>query len=237
MARQIAGAIGFAVTAERIDGYVVFCIITRFLNEARIRLKVWTCLVRLGHYLVATIDLPLTLRRVPAGTEMVAFVDSAHGNLAGGRSQGGFFCCFPGSGALCWSSSAPASPSESSTAGELHQAVRCIKAVTGLRVYLRELNMAPARPTATYSDFQVMLDVTSCARISKEPMWICTRLAMARHYKASEAGEFLHIPGLENPADMLTKPLPAPQFAVHRAHALGLLPSDQDRMPGCSPQS
>jgi hypothetical protein len=115
-------------------------------------------------------------------------------------------------------------PSESSTAGELHQVAPCIKAVTGLRIFLGELHAAPTRPTATYTDSQVMLDAMGSARVSKESKWISTCLAMARHYKASGTGEFHHIPGLENPADMLTKPLPAPQFAAHRARALGHVP-------------
>ena len=115
-ARKIAGTIGFIVTKVRIDGYLVFCIIARYLSEKRLARQAWICLLRLGHYLVATIELPLILRRTPPGTEMITFVDSAKGNVDSGRSQGGFFCCFPGSGALCWSSSAPSLTADSSSA-------------------------------------------------------------------------------------------------------------------------
>jgi hypothetical protein len=98
-ARQIAGTIGFIVTQVRIDGYLVFCIIAHYLSEKRLTYQVWVCLLRLGHYLVATIELPLILHRTPPGTEMITFVDSAKGNVDSGRSQGGFFCFVPGSAA------------------------------------------------------------------------------------------------------------------------------------------
>jgi hypothetical protein len=65
----------------------VFCIVARYLSEKRLTQQAWTCLLRLGHYLVATIELPLILRRSPTGAEMLAFVDSAKGNVDGGRSQ------------------------------------------------------------------------------------------------------------------------------------------------------
>ena len=64
-ARQIAGTIGFIVTQVRIDGYLGFCIVARYLNEKRLTKHAWICLLRLGHYLVATIELPLILRCSP----------------------------------------------------------------------------------------------------------------------------------------------------------------------------
>ena len=83
---------------------------------------------------------------------MLAFVDSARGNVDGGRSQGGFFYCFPGNGVLCWSSLAPSQTADSSSAPELPQAMRCAKAVTGLRIFLRELQASPMRPTETFTE-------------------------------------------------------------------------------------
>ena len=68
--RQIAGTIGFFVILVHIDGYLVFCIIVRYLNEKRLTRQVWICLLRLGHYLVATIELPLILRRSPPGPDL-----------------------------------------------------------------------------------------------------------------------------------------------------------------------
>ena len=152
---------------------------------------------------------------------MIAFVDSAKSNVDSGRSQGGFFCCFPGSGALCWSSSAPSLTADSSSAPELHQATRCAKAVTGLRIFLRELRTCPTKPTATYTDAQVVIDATKSGKVSKESKWVCTRLAMTRYYETCGAGKFVKIEGELNPADMLTKPLLEGAFKQHRAVVLG----------------
>jgi len=149
-------------------------------------------------------------------------------NVEGGRSQGEFFCCYPGSGALCWSSSAPASSADSSSAPELHQATRCAKAVAGLRILHRELWMPPSHPTITYTDSQVVIDATKSEKVSKESKWVCTRLAMTRYYQTSGTGTFTHIAGTLNLSDMLTKPHATGPFKEHRAVALGLIP----RAPG-----
>ena len=128
---------------------------------------------------------------------MIAYVDSANGNIEGGRSQGGFFCCYPGSGALCWSSSTPAASADSSSAPEFQQATRCVKAITGLRILHRELWMPPSQPTVTYTDSQVVIDATKSEKVSKESQWVCTRLAMTRYFKPAAQEHFLTLQGLK----------------------------------------
>lgn len=62
------------------------------------------------------------------------------------------------------------------------------------------------------------------SRVSKEPKWVCARLAMARSYVANAAVKFGHLGTLKNPADLLTKPLSCAKLARFRASILGLGP-------------
>ena len=88
--------------------------------------------MRLGRYTLATRELPLTLRRVPEGSQLEAWTDSAFGNGLVGDSWGGFSINFPGSGAILHSSSTPR-VSDATGAAELFQAVRAAKAIIGSR--------------------------------------------------------------------------------------------------------
>jgi len=223
-ARRIGGTVGFVVTMVKAEAYLAFCILSRYLNEQRLTFYAFECLLRLGHYLVTTKDLALTLRWVPAGTELEAWVDSSLGGIADGRSQGGAFGCFRSSGALFWTSSAPSTAADASGAMELHQGVRCVKAVTGLRILLRELCLPPTRPTLTHTDSTTLIDGMKSSRVSKESKWVCTRLAMTRSYEANSAGKFVHVGTNDNPADLLTKPLTGVKFTRFRASVLGLGP-------------
>ena len=71
--------------------------------------------------------------------------------------------------------STPRKPQASTAASELGHIVRIIKAITGVRVYFRELEF-PAfveKPTPVYTDAQVVLDGTHCRRVSKEAKSVC----------------------------------------------------------------
>jgi hypothetical protein len=64
------------------EAYLAFCILSRYLNEQRLTSYAFECLLRLGHYLVTTKDLTLTVRWVPAGTELETWVDLSLGGIA-----------------------------------------------------------------------------------------------------------------------------------------------------------
>ena len=220
-ARSILGTIGFIATTVRADAYFPFVALARYVNEQRLSPKAWTELLRLGHYLVSSRDLPLTLRHVADGTEMEVWVDSSMGNGPRGTSYGGYHARFPSSGALIWSSSAPPNSADSSGVCELFQGVHAIKAATGVRVLLRELHYPPKRPTVTHTDSTVLIDGTASSKVSKESKWVCTRLAMAKNYHTNGTGRFKHVAGMDNPADIQTKSVVGEPFFRHRASLLG----------------
>ena len=90
--------------------------------------------------------------------------------------MGDSMALFPGSGALWWTCSTPSKTGESTGVAELHQIVRCLKAVTGTRIFLKELGCGPTRPTLTHTDSRTALDAARSSRVSWDSKWVCTRL-------------------------------------------------------------
>ena len=225
-ARQIAGTVGF-IAGVRFDVLLSFCVLSRHVSAERLTAVAWRELLRMAHYLVATRDLALTLRKVPASCQLHGWVDSALGNDVDGRSFGGFYLGFPGSGAVLASCSSPGMTAESSGAVELIQGVRCIKAALGVRVFLRELGVPPTGPTVLCTDAKVLVDGTRCRKVSKEMKFVATRYAIARKSEADGATIFDKIATEKNGSDVLTKPLAGSTFVRHRAAILGLrVPED-----------
>ncbi len=59
--RSILGCVGFIVVTVRCDAYFAFCVLSRYVNERRLTALVGRLVLRLAHYLVATMHLHLHL--------------------------------------------------------------------------------------------------------------------------------------------------------------------------------
>jgi hypothetical protein len=220
VARRLGGVSAFVVTTVRADSYTGFSIIARNLNPQRLTTTTWRELLRLCHYLVATIDMPLTLRK--SSGQLIGYVDSSLCNLRGSRSLGGHVLLEPGSGAILWRCAPSPKTFDASGAAELFQASRAAKDVVGMRLLYRELGAAQATPTPIRTDAKVLIDGARCQKVSQESKWVATRYAKVR--EAQEDGSLALVQWLsaENAADLFTKPLTGEAFARHRALVLGL---------------
>ena len=99
IARKICGTIGFIVMHVRPDAYFAFCVLCRYMHEARLTKRAFSHLLRLAWYIVGTADMPLVIhsedsREAEAGTSwgktglFTAWVDTSHGNAEDGASYG-----------------------------------------------------------------------------------------------------------------------------------------------------
>jgi hypothetical protein len=97
--QAILGTVGFVTGMVRPDAFFAYTVLCRFVSEERLTLYAARCIVRLGHYLVATRDLALhltapALTRHPDGSTSLdlfeTFVDSSNGNWEDGAGIGGF---------------------------------------------------------------------------------------------------------------------------------------------------
>jgi hypothetical protein len=93
-----------------------------------------------------------------------------------------------------------------------------------MRFFLRELRQPHlvADPTPMYTDAQVVLDGTSCRRVSRESKWISTRYAMVRKAMSDGAIEPRKCDTNANDANMLTKPVVGAEFPIAQARMMNL---------------
>jgi len=116
----------------------------------------------------------------------------------------------------------PTDACDSSGAAELFQSVRCTKAITGLRIFLKEIGHAPSGPTIVYTDAKVLIDGTRCRRVSAESKWVSPRYAIIRHAEKVRCIFLIKHPTSENLADITTKPLTGALFDKFRSILLGI---------------
>jgi hypothetical protein len=81
---------------------------------------------------------------------------------------------------------------------ELEQCTRAARAITGLRVFFRELSphCFISGPTPLFTDAQVVLDGTPCRRVSNESKLVATNYAVARQSEEDGGVVYKKLPAL-----------------------------------------
>jgi len=229
LARRLAGAIGFVATHVRPDAYFAFCVISKYMGP-RLTSYAFKLTLRLGHYLVGTMHLPLVISSDPkhgapgSPGSFELFCDSSHGNAEDGLSYGGFVLTHNGGGALAWKSRCQARPSDSPGAQELLMGTTAYRWILAQRMLLTDLDLgvAPTAPTTLWTDSQILLDGTHCERLSKDSRWVASRYAMMRFGEAMGIISPQKTAAEDNRGDPFTKPEAGAMFAKHRRMLLGL---------------
>ena len=145
-----------------------------------------------------------------------AFVDSSHGTgTPDGKSVTGFVSQVYG-GAVAWSSRTQQLVCTSSTESEYRAMSECAKHALWMCKLLTELRV-PHVPYPIYGDNKGAIDAVSGYAHTKHTKHIELHLDFMRQRRELGQLVFKRIPGADNPADMLTKPLPKQQLARFRS--------------------
>ncbi len=130
-----------------------------------------------------------------------------------------------GGGAFAWKCESPPEGDDSSGAAELRMVVRSIKYATGIRTIQRDLDVgiAPSAPAMVHTDAAAR----GAERMAKSSRWLAARYAMIRCAERCNAVRLLHIPSVDNCADIMTKCITGKTFRRqtfrrHRARVLGI---------------
>jgi hypothetical protein len=251
-AATLLGIIGFITALVRADGYFAYAVLCRFATPDRLSPLAFRCIIRLGHYLVATRRLALHLT-APApsshsdgapGLDLFdTYADASNGNWDSGSGFAGFVLTTRrdadqppltyGGGALAWRAHAVRAGDDSSGAAELRSAATAYKYTLSARLLQAELrvDIAPTRPTKFYLDATSVLDGFDCERLTKNTRWMAMRYAMLRWGTACKSIEPIKLPSADNPADAFTKCLTGPHFVRARAFLLGYPLGDPPPVP------
>ena len=162
---------------------------------------------------------PITLPKYPediAQPKLICFVDAAYGNNpTKRRSTTGFALTYSG-GAIVYKSKAQSITALSSTEAELIAAVTAAKTVRFIRSVLTELGFHQMEPTPIYEDNASAIEIINASKPTGRSRHIDIRFFAIQDWKRNNDIKMVHIPGVINPADDLTKPL---GWVLHSRHA------------------
>ena len=234
--RRILGCVGFIVVTVRCDAYFAYCVLSRYVNDRRMTAGVSRLVLRLAHYLVATIHLHLHLaspERVRRGDGTFGldlfqcYTDSSHGNGGDGLGYAGIVIMTRGAGgALGWKVMLPPNGFDSTAAAELHATTVALKYTVAIRTLQSELDLdvAPTEPTPLYTDAQAVTDGSSMERMTRATRWLAAKYAMVRWGIACRAIALGQVSSEDMIADIVTKAIVGARFYSLRARVLGLRP-------------
>jgi hypothetical protein len=222
--RRILGCVGFIVVTVRCDAYFAYCVLSRYVNDRRMAALVQRLVLRLAHYIVATIHLHLHLappERIRRGDGSYGldlfqcYTDSSHGNAEGGLGYAGFVIMTRGpGGALGWKVMLPPNGFDSTAAAELHATTLSLKYTVAIRTLQSELELdvATTEPTMIYTDAQAVTDGCSMERTTRATRWLAAKYAMVRLGTACRAIALGQVSSEDQIADIVTKPLVRMRF-------------------------
>jgi hypothetical protein len=148
--------------------------------------------------------------------QLLTFTDAAHGNdLRQRRSTTGYGCCLAG-GAIAYRSKTQPIAAQSSTEAELVAANSAAKVTKYLRFVLTELGYTQTAPTPIYEDNDSTIKIVNHGRPTDRSRHIEIRHFGLQHWRAVGDIVLKHIPGIINPADVLTKAL---GWVLHTRHS------------------
>ena len=173
-------------------------------------------LAHLFRYLQGTKDLRLCYSGADPSVTFSTFSDAAHGDcIDSGRSTGGYLTTM-GGGAIGWSSKLQTVVALSSTEAEFMAAVEAGKEIMWMRNILGEFGFM------VHGASPLGIDNQSAISVSKNPehfgrmKHLDLRFFWLRDAVESGIMAPYHVPGVEQPADALTKSLPLPAVRLTR---------------------
>ena len=119
-------------------------------------------------------------------------------------------------GAIVYKSKAQSITALSSTEAELIAAVTAAKTARFIRSVLTELRLPQMEPTPIYEDNASAIEIVNASKPTGRSRHIDIRFFAIQDWKRQNDIKIVHIPGVINSADDLTKPL---GWVLHSRHA------------------
>ena len=153
--------------------------------------------------------------------QLIGYVDASHAtDLKTRRSVTGFVLTLSGA-AICYRSKIQTSVATSSTESEFIAAVSASKTTLYLRSVLKELGFEQEYPTPMYEDNEAAINMINASKPTVRSRHIDIQHFAIQEWKIRGAIIFIHIAGLINIADAMTKFIGWILHARHTRRAMG----------------
>jgi len=127
----------------------------------------------------------------------------------------GYGCCLAG-GVVAYRSRTQSICAQSSTEAELIAANAAAKVTKCLHFILHKLGYTQTEPTPIYEDNDFAIKIINHSRPTDRSRHVEIRYFALQHWRLMKDIILIHLPGVVNPADMLTKAL---GWVLHHRHA------------------
>ncbi|KAL0960995.1 hypothetical protein HGRIS_014931 [Hohenbuehelia grisea] len=204
---NILGAVAYLAIATRPDIAYAVGVLARFSKNPGV--QHWKALKHLLRYLRGTVDYKLTYAPSDSsnGELFTSYCDADHGgNPDNGRSTSGFIIKM-GTGAISWASRLQPFVTLSTTEAEYVSAVSCAQEILWLRNLFMEFGYPITEPSTLHIDNQSAVSVAKNPDHHGRVKHLDLRFYWLRDEVAKGRIAVQHIPGVEMPADILTKAL------------------------------
>jgi len=152
--------------------------------------------------------------------QLITHVDATHANeLRQRRSTTGYECCLAG-GVVAYCSCTQSICAQSSREAELIAANAAAKVTKCLRFILHKLGCTQTEHAPIYEDNDSVIKIINHSRPTDRSRHVEIRHFALQHQRLTKDIILIHLPGVVNPADMLTKAL---GWVLHCCHAPDLM--------------
>jgi hypothetical protein len=217
--RKLVGLLMYLAIGTRPDIALAVQKLSQFLDS--FNLTHWSAAKRVLRYLAGTRKLKLRLGGHVA-SDILGFSDASYNSCPDTCISTGAYCFSSGdSGMVSWSARKQKTVAQSSCDAEYIAVSEAAREAMWLRMLTAELELPPLRPTPLLCDNQ------AANALAEDPSFHARakHIDVKWHYirECTENGHITvsYVPSRDNVADILTKPLPGPQFLRLRSF-LGL---------------
>lgn len=209
--QSAVGSLMYSMVCTRPDLAHAVSVVSRYMHNPG--KQHWLAVKWILRYLRGTSNLGLVFAKGSNGLKVTGYVDSDYaGDRDKRKSISGYIFKFASS-AISWKSSLQSIVALSSTEAEYVSATEGVKEAIWLKGLATELGVIQDS-VAVFSDSQSAIHLTKNNTFHSKTKHISVRFHYIRDIVASGEVTVLKIHTSENPADMLTKPLPVSKFVL-----------------------
>jgi len=208
--REAIGGLLYAAVTTRLD---IAHAVARLARASPPLESHWMMVKRVIRYLKGSIDIGITYH--PGQSKLYGYCDASFGDIDCSKSTTGYVFTFAG-GPVSWRSKKQSLSTTSSTESELVSLCSATKEAIWLKNLAMELNIVDSTPVDIFCDNTSTIRIIDEEKAAKRTRHLRAQIEFPKEHVELGTIDIKHIPGKDQLADILTKPLGPQKFIPNR---------------------